>query len=417
MIPTSLEWCQNQDKNDPLGDKRAAFDLPDGVIYMDGNSLGPLPKSVAPRLESVVKQEWRTDLIKSWNTADWINLPTRVGARIAPLIGAKAAEVVMADSTSVNLFKVAAAACRFAREASTKRTRIISEPGNFPTDLYMMQGLADFLGEDYELVTVERSEIIDAVDDKTAVVLLTHVHYVTADMFDMKDITAAVQAKGAMMVWDLSHSAGAVPVDLNGANADFAVGCGYKYLNGGPGAPAFLYVAERHLASARQPLSGWFGHKSPFDFKDDFEPAADIRRMLVGTTGVLAASALEEALKVFEDVDMRVIRQKSLAQADLFMALVREKLVGHNLGIVTPEKHTGRGSHVSLSFAEGYAVMQALIDHGVIGDFRAPNYMRFGFTPLYLSFEDVYRAVDILADILDKEIWRDSKYRTRSDVT
>uniref|UniRef100_UPI003A909A4C kynureninase n=1 Tax=Kordiimonas sp. TaxID=1970157 RepID=UPI003A909A4C len=413
MIPTSLDWCQNQDKNDPLAEKRAAFDLPKGVIYMDGNSLGPLPKAVPPRLDTVIKREWGTDLIKSWNTAGWIDLPTRVGARIATLVGAKPHEVVMADSTSVNIFKVAAAACRL----NKGRTKIISEPGNFPTDLYMMQGLADFLGEDYELVTVDRNEILDAVDDNTAVVLLTHVHYVTADMFDMKDITAAVQAKGALMVWDLSHSAGAVPVDLGGAGADFAVGCGYKYLNGGPGAPAFLYVADRHLSTVRQPLSGWFGHKNPFDFKDEFEPAADIRRMLVGTTGVLAASALEEALKVFEDVDMRLVRQKSLAQADLFMALVREKLVGHNIGIVTPEKHSARGSHVSLSFAEGYAVMQAMIDRGVIGDFRAPNYMRFGFTPLYLSFEDVYRAVDILADILDKEIWRDSKYKTRSDVT
>lgn len=413
MIPTTLDWCQNQDKNDPLAEVREKFDLPHGVIYMDGNSLGPMPKSVFARVNNVVKNEWRTDLIKSWNTAGWIGLPTRVGARIAPLVGAKESEVVMADSTSVNIFKVAAAACRM----NEGRTKILSEPGNFPTDLYMMQGLADFLGEDYELVTVDRTEIVDAIDENTAMVLLTHVHYVTADMFDMKEITTAAHAKGALMVWDLSHSAGAVPVDLNGANADFAVGCGYKYLNGGPGAPAFLYVAERHLSKVRQPLSGWFGHKNPFSFVDDFEPAGDIRRMLVGTTGVIAASALEEALKVFDGVDMRVVRQKSLAMTDLFMALVREKLVGYNLGVVTPVKHANRGSHVSLSFAEGYAVMQALIDRGVIGDFRAPNYMRFGFTPLYLSFEDVYRAVDIIAEILEKEIWRDSKYRTRADVT
>ncbi|WP_420429442.1 kynureninase [Kordiimonas sp.] len=413
MIPTSLDWCQKQDASDPLREIRDRFDLPEGVIYMDGNSLGPSPKGVAERLANVVQQEWRTDLIKSWNTADWINLPSRVGAQIAPLIGASGDEVIMADSTSVNIFKAAAAACRM----NPGRTEILSEPGNFPTDLYMLQGLADFLGPEYQLKTVERTEIKEAISEKTAVVLLTHVHYVTADMFDMADITEAAHANGALMVWDLSHSVGAVPVDLNKADADFAVGCGYKYLNGGPGAPAFIYVAKRHLETARQPLSGWFGHKAPFDFSDEFEPAADIRRMLVGTTSVLAASALESALKAFEGVDMRVVRQKSLALADLFMELVRERLSVFNLGIVTPEKHSCRGSHVSLSFAEGYAVVQALIDRGVIGDFRAPNYMRFGFTPLYLGFEDVYRAAEILEDILRTDTWKDSKYKAKSRVT
>ncbi|TNE66698.1 MAG: kynureninase [Alphaproteobacteria bacterium] len=413
MIPTSLDWCRAQDAADPLAHCRDRFDLPESTIYLDGNSLGPLPRGVAERLAHVVASEWRTDLIKSWNTAGWVDLPRRIGARIAPMIGAKPHEVVMADSTSVNLFKVAAAACRL----NPGRTEIISEPGNFPTDLYMMQGLTDFLGPDYVLKTVPRGEIMDALGPNTAAVLLTHVHYVTADMYDMQAVTDLAHKAGAMMIWDLSHSAGAVPVDLNGANADFAVGCGYKYLNGGPGAPAFLYVAERHLEVARQPLSGWFGHKAPFDFVDDFTPAADIRRMLVGTPPVLGASALDAALDAFTGVDMETIRRKSVALGDLFIALSRERLARFGLECVTPENPRVRGSHVSLRCDNGYAVMQALIDRGVIGDFRAPDHMRFGFTPLYLGFEDIYRAVEILEDILARETWRDARYQTRGAVT
>ncbi|NVJ68822.1 MAG: kynureninase, partial [Alphaproteobacteria bacterium] len=340
MIPTSLDWCQQQDANDPLAAIKDRFDLPEGVIYMDGNSLGVLPKGVAERINTVVEREWRTDLIKSWNTADWINLPARVGAKIAPLVGAMADEVVMADSTSINLFKVAAAACRM----NKGRSKIISEPGNFPTDLYMLQGLSSFLGNDAQLQTVDRNKIIDAIDDDTAVVVLTHVHYVTADMFDMEAITKAAHDKGALVVWDLSHSTGAVPVDLNGAGADFAIGCGYKYLNGGPGAPAFLFVAKRHHANAEQPLTGWFGHKRPFDFIDDYEPAPDIRRMLVGTTSVLAASALDSALDAFKGVDMGLLRKKSQAMTDLFIALTREKLMEYGVGLATSETPAKRGS-------------------------------------------------------------------------
>ncbi|SDE49520.1 kynureninase [Kordiimonas lacus] len=413
MIPTSLDWCQEQDRNDPLAPMKDRFDLPEGVIYMDGNSLGVLPKGVDARIADVVKKEWGQDLIKSWNTADWINLPARVGRKIAPLVGAKPNEVVMADSTSINLFKVAAAACRM----NKGRTKIITEPGNFPTDLYMLQGLSDFLGPDVALQVVERDQIIDAIDDDTAVVVLTHVHYVTADMFDMKAVTEAAHAKGALMVWDLSHSTGAVPVDLNAAGADFAVGCGYKYLNGGPGAPAFLYVAERHQAAVKQPLTGWFGHKTPFEFLDDYEPAGDIRRMLVGTTSVMAASALDEAMNAFEGVDMMVVRKKSQALTDLFIALCREKLKDHGVGLATSENPGKRGSHVSLKCENGYAVMQALIERGVIGDFRAPDFMRFGFTPLYLGFEDVYRAVEIMADIFETGFWKEARFNEKGAVT
>lgn len=413
MVPTTLDWCQRQDASDPLAIMRDRFDLPEGIIYMDGNSLGVLPKGVADRVGDVVTREWGADLIKSWNTADWINLPARIGAKLAPLIGAKANEVIMADSTSVNIFKVAAAACRM-REG---RTKILSEPGNFPTDLYMLQGLTDFLGPDYKLETIERGRIIDAIDEDTAVVVLTHVHYVSADMFDMAAITQAAHDKGALIVWDLSHSTGAVPVNLNDTGADFAVGCGYKYLNGGPGAPAFLYVADRHLGSVQQPLTGWFGHQNPFDFIDEFKPAPDIRRMLVGTTGVLGASAFETALGVFDDVDMTVVRQKSQAMTDLFIALAREKLSTFGIGLATSENPAKRGSHVSLTCENGYAVVQALIERGVIGDFRAPNYMRFGFTPLYLGFEDVYNAVDILADIMQTGFWREPRFSEKDAVT
>lgn len=413
MVPTSLDWCRKQDATDPLAPMKDRFDLPEGVIYMDGNSLGVLPKGVKERMADVVSREWGTDLIKSWNTADWINLPSRVGAKIAPLIGARPTEVVMADSTSINIFKVAAAACVM----NKGRTKVISEPGNFPTDLYMLQGLTEFLGPDYTLEIVDRDKIVDAIDDNTAVVLLTHVHYVTADMFDMAGVTKAAHEHGALMVWDLSHSTGAVPVDLNGAGADFAIGCGYKYLNGGPGAPAFVYVAERHLGHASQPLTGWFGHSNPFDFVDKFTPAKDIRRMLVGTTPVLAASAFETALEAFDGVEMDLVRKKSQALTDLFIALCREKLAPYGVGLATSENPAQRGSHVSLTCENGYAVMQALIERGVIGDFRAPNYMRFGFTPLYLGFEDTYRAVGIMADIFETGFWKEPRFSEKGAVT
>jgi len=413
MRKYSLEWCRAQDTADPLAGHKARFDMPEGVIYMDGNSLGPLPKGVKERLATVVQQEWGNDLIKSWNTADWINLPSRVGAKIAPLIGAKPTEVIMADSTSINIFKAVAAACKM----NPGRTQILSEPGNFPTDLYMAQGLTEFMEGNYTLETVDRANIIDAISAETAVVLLTQVHYVSADMLDIKAITKAAHDKGALVIWDLCHSAGAVPVDLTAANADFAVGCGYKYLNGGPGAPAFIYVAEHHHSKVQQPLTGWFSHKAPFDFVDDYAPTDGIKRMLVGTTGVLAASALDSALDAFEGVDLEILREKSVALTDMFIALTEKHLSKHHVELTTTKDSTRRGSHVSLTHANSYAIMQALIERGVIGDFRAPNYLRFGFTPLYLGFEDIHRAIEIISDVLQSGIYREAHYNEKSAVT
>lgn len=413
MSKYTIEWCQAQDSKDPLKANRDHFDIPEGVIYLDGNSLGVLPKGVKEHLSSVISNEWGQDLIKSWNTADWINLPTRVGAKIAKLIGASDHEVIMADSTSINIFKAVAAACRL----NPGKTDILSEPGNFPTDLYMVQGLTDFMEGSYNLRTVDRSQITEAITDQTAVVLLTQVHYVTGHMLDMETITKAAHDKGACVVWDLSHSAGAVPVDLSATRADFAVGCGYKYLNGGPGAPAFIYVADRHQASIQQPLTGWFGHKAPFDFKDTYQPAATIKRMLVGTTGVLAGSTLEKALDAWSDVDMLEVRKKSVALTEMFIAFTESRLQKFGVTLVSPQDEKERGSHVSLAFDNGYAVVQALIERGIIGDFRAPNYMRFGFTPLYIGYEDVYNAVVTLEEILEQEIWKETRFHEKAAVT
>jgi len=413
MTDVTLDWCTEQDAHDPLGNYRSRFDIPEGVIYMDGNSLGPLPVGVSEHVASVINNEWRDGLVKSWNDADWINLPERTAAKIAPLIGAAAHEVILADSTSVNLFKTAAAACKL----NPGRTQILSEPGNFPTDLYMMEGLASFLGGDYHLDTVAREDITAAITDDTAVVLLTQVHYITADMLDIGAITKAAHNKGALVVWDLSHSTGAVPVDLHAANADMAVGCGYKYLNGGPGAPAFIYVAERHQNVIQQPLSGWFGHKAPFDFVDEYVPSTGIKCMLTGTTGVLAASALNKALDAFAGVDMALVREKSVALTDLFITLTESKLKRFDVGLATPKNSARRGSHVSLIHPNAYAVMQALIERGIIGDFRAPNHLRFGITPLYLGYSDVFQAISALEEVLKSGVWREEKFSEKSAVT
>ena len=413
MIKFTQNWCAEQDAKDPLRACRNRFDIPDGVIYMDGNSLGPLPVGVSEHVTKVVDQEWRSGLVKSWNEADWINLPERTAAKIAPLIGAAPHEVTLADSTSVNLFKAAAAACKL----NPRRRQILSEPGNFPTDLYMMEGLTNFLSDDYRLDTVPRTDIVSAITDETAVVLLTQVHYITADMLDIAAITKAAHAQGALVVWDLSHSTGAVPIDLKAANADLAVGCGYKYLNGGPGAPAFIYVAERHLPKIQQPLSGWFGHQAPFDFIDTYKPDPGIKRMLTGTTGILAASALFKALDAFEGIDMASVRAKSVALTELFMSLAETKLSKFDIKLATPKSSAQRGSHVSLIHDSAYAVMQALIEHGVIGDFRAPNYLRFGITPLYLGYCDIFHAIETLQEIMESGIWRKARFNKKSAVT
>lgn len=399
------------DENDPLARKRAAFQIPDGLIYLDGNSLGVLPAHVPERLQDVVKRQWGESLIRGWNDHSWIDLPTKVGNRIARLIGAEENSVVAADSTSLNVFKVLATALSMQPE----RKVILSDNGNFPTDLYMAQGLRDLLDQGHQLTVVNPDCVQDALDETVAVMMLTEVDYRTGRRHDMKDLTQKAHDVGALAFWDLAHSAGAFPVNLSQAKADFAVGCGYKYLNGGPGAPAFLYAAPRHHDTLFAPLTGWMGHEAPFAFDLDYRPAQGIDRMRVGTPPVLGLAALNAALDVFDDVDMNDIRRKSVSLCELFLAEVEARCPG--LILASPRNPEERGSQISFRFEEGYALMQALISKGVIGDFRAPDIIRFGFTPLYLSHMDVLRAVDILEDILATRSWDQAQFKTRQKVT
>jgi kynureninase len=400
------------DQSDPLSHFRDRFDLPPGVIYLDGNSLGALPKQTAGRVAEAVATQWGQGLIRSLNSADWINAPARVGAKIARIIGALPHEVIVADSTSVNLFKLLMAGM----DDRPGRRVILSEPGNFPTDLYVAQGVSAIL-EGAELRTVPREEMAAAIDEDVAILMLTHVHYKTGARFDMAALTRAAQAKGALVLWDLSHSVGAVPVDLNAAGADMAIGCGYKYLNGGPGAPAFLFVAERHQGRLASPLSGWMGHAAPFAFGDDYQPANGMQRFLCGTPPILALAALESGIDLFLEADMAAITAKSQALCALLIDLVAARCDGLGLQLATPMQAASRGSHVSFRHKNGYAVMQALIARGVIGDFRDPDILRFGLTPLYLQYEDIWNAVECLRDILSSGAFRDKKYETRSVVT
>ena len=421
-MTTTLQDCRALDARDPLLPLRELFTLPAGVIYLDGNSLGPLPKAAPERIARAVREEWGEGLIRSWNTAGWFDLPRKLGDRIATLIGAEPGEVVATDSTSINLFKVLSAAVAIAAADAPGRRTIVSERSNFPTDLYIAEGLCRERG--LRLQLVEPEEIAGAVDDDTAVLMLTHVNYRTGAMHDMASVTRAAHAAGALAVWDLAHSAGAVEVDLRGADADFAIGCGYKYLNGGPGAPAFVWVHPRHAQRFWQPLSGWWGHAAPFEFTPDYRPAPGIARYLCGTQPVLSLVALECGLATLLAADplggMAALRRKSLALTDLFIALVEERCAGHGLGLATPREHARRGSQVCLTRSEGaYAIVQALIARGVIGDFRAgpPDILRFGFTPLYLGHEDVWNAVEQLRDVLATGAWRRPEFNQRHAVT
>lgn len=401
------------DAADPLAPFRSRFALPDGVTYLDGNSLGALPRETAARVAQVVTAEWGQGLIRSWNSADWIGAPARVGAKIARLIGARANEVVAADSTSVNLYKLIVAAL----SAQPGRHTILSEPGNFPTDLYMIESAIRTLGGTHRLELASRDEIASRIGRDTALVLLTHVHYKTADVHDMAAITATAQAHGALALWDLSHSAGALPVDLNGCNADLAVGCGYKFLNGGPGAPAYLFIASRHHDRLMSPLGGWMGHARPFEFVDSYEAGGGLSRFLCGTPPVLGFAALEVGVDLHLEASMTEIGAKSRALAELFIRAVASSCSEFGVSLVGPLSGAPRGSHVSFAHTEGYAIMQALIARGVIGDFRAPDIMRFGLTPLYVSFADVVHAASVLHDVLSREIWRDPAYSVRNAVT
>ena len=412
--------CLALDAHDPLAPMREHFELPPGVIYLDGNSLGVLPKATAARLARVVRDEWGTGLIRSWNSAGWIDLPHRVGDKIAALIGAGAGEVIAADATSVNLYKALAAALMLQHTDAPARTRIVSERDNFPTDLYIAQSLAQQHG--CELVPVGHDEITAQLDARCAVLMLTHVNYRSGRMHDMAALTKQAHAAGALALWDLAHSAGAVPVDLKGADADFAVGCGYKYLNGGPGAPAFIWAHPRHTARMDreqlwQPLSGWLGHAAPFEFSPDYRPAAGVHRFICGTPGILAMSALDSGLDVFAaSPGMAALREKSLALTDLFIELAEARCP--SLTLVTPRERDLRGSQVSFSRAAGgYAIVQALIERGVIGDFRAPDILRFGFTPLYLRYVDVWDAVEQTVQVLESGEWKAPRFNQRAAVT
>lgn len=429
-----LDACRALDAADPLRSLREHFLLPQGVIYLDGNSLGPLPRATPGRVADAVTLQWGQDLIRSWNSAGWFDLPRTVGDKIAPWIGAGPNEVVATDSTSVNLFKVLSAALKLTAESGPNRRVLLSERSNFPTDLYIAETLCAERG--LRLVLVEPEELPAALSREVAVLMLTHVNYRTGAMHDMATLTRAAHEVGALAVWDLAHSAGAVPVDLHGADADFAVGCGYKYLNGGPGAPAFVWVHPRHVETFRQPLAGWWGHAAPFEFAPGYAPAPGIGRYLCGTQPVLSLVALDAAMDVFALTQplggMAALRAKSLALTDAFIDGVHERCAGYGLRLVTPREPQRRGSQVCLALdahvaqtpgSAAFAIVQALIARGVIGDFRAgdggrhPDILRFGFAPLYLGFEDVWHAVEHLRRVLEGGEWRRAEFQHKQTVT
>ena len=451
---TTKENCLQRDIQDPLRDLRDAFNIPTGTIYLDGNSLGVMPRSAPARVAQVVTQEWGTDLIQSWNKHGWFQLPGKVGDKIARLIGAGPGEVVATDSTSVNLFKVLSAAMKIAAADAPQRKRIVSERSNFPTDLYIAEALCKQHG--MELVLVEPEEIAASLTAEVAILMLTHVNYRTGAMHDMAAVTAAAHAEGILTVWDLAHSAGAVPVDLKGAKADFSVGCGYKYLNGGPGAPAFVWVNPQHADRFWQPLAGWWGHATPFAFTPDYQPAPGITRYQCGTQPMISLAALECGVDTVLAAEalggMAALRSKSLALTDLFIQLVEERCAGHGLGLATPREHAQRGSQVCLTREYGphapplrgslppkgdatalgrpgggdsgaYAIVQALIARGVIGDYRAgdggrhKDILRFGFTPLYIGFADVWNAVEHLKQVLESGEWKRPEFNRKHAVT
>jgi kynureninase len=390
---------------------RELFNIPDGVIYLDGNSLGPLPKAASERVRQTIEAEWGNELIRGWNTAGWIDLPSRVGDRIGRLIGAPAGTVVTGDTLSIKVYQALASAL----DLRPDRKVVISDSGNFPTDLYMAQGLLRSLDKGHELKVVAPEEVEAAIDDTVAAIMLTEVDYRTGRLHDMKALTAKAHAAGALAIWDLAHSAGAIPVDLSGARADFAVGCTYKYLNGGPGAPAFIYVSPEHGDKAVPALSGWLGHEAPFAFDPDYRPAAGVERMRVGTPPIIGLAALDAALDAWEGIELADIRARSIELSECFLAEVEARCP--QLELASPRDPQARGSQVSFRFENGYAAMQALIGRGVIGDFRAPDIMRFGFTPLYLGMDEVVEAAEIIEDVMGNRHWDRPEYMKRSKVT
>ena len=409
-----LSAVEAMDAADPLCSMRERFVLPEGVIYLDGNSLGAASPAVFGELQKAATQEWAEDLIRAWNTAGWFDMPIVLGDQLGRLIGAAAGQTVVCDTTSINIYKVLHAALAMRPD----RHVIVAEGDSFPTDLYMAEGVASTRpGAVLRLEGVDAADVEELIDDQVAVILLNHVNYKSGELRDMAALTRKAHDAGALIVWDLCHTAGAMPVELDKANADFAVGCTYKYLNGGPGAPAFLYVATRHQGEARQPLSGWWGHARPFAFEQGYAAGSGIRRFLCGTQPVLSMRALKGALDLWDDVDLTVLREKSIALTDLFIQLVEAKCAGYGLELESPRDGSKRGSQVSFMHEHGYRIMRALIERGVIGDFRAPSTIRFGFTPLYVGYKDVWAAVAVLEDILRTEAWKDERFGVRTAVT
>ena len=403
------------DTLDPIKKAREEFSLPKDVIYFDGNSLGPLPKNTIKSLDSVIQREWGDGLIRSWNDENWINLPRNLGNQIAPLIGAKEGEVIVVDSTSVNLFKVLSSALML----NKNRKVIVSEAANFPSDLYILEGVNNMFGESYERCLIDEGddEIEKYIDSSTAVVVLSHINYKTGRITDLKKITTFAHEKGALVVWDISHSVGVFPMNLHDLGVDFAVGCTYKHLNGGPGAPGFLFVHSSLIEKVSQPLTGWLGHIKPFDFEVEYQPANDINKFICGTPPIIAYKAIESGLEIFKDLSIIEIREKSIKLSEMFIQLMKQECSEFGFTLFSPKNSEQRGSQISFLHENAYSIIQALISHGIIGDYREPNVMRFGISPLYMRFEDVWNAITCLREIMQTGQWQSEKFKNKNYVT
>lgn len=401
------------DKSDPLADCAYRFDLPEGVIYLDGNSLGAMPKTAPGVISDTLHQEWASDLIGAWNSAGWMELPQTLGDRIGGLVGAAPGQIVVCDNTSINLYKALHAAASLDHSAK----RLLCLKNEFPTDRYILESVAATLGDDWQSLQIDADQLLATLAEAPAILLLSQVNYQSGELLDMAEITTACHVTGSVVIWDLCHSAGAIPIELDACDADFAVGCSYKYLNGGPGAPAFIYAAQRHQQSVTQPLNGWWSHAEPFAFAPDYAPATDIRRFLTGTQPILSMQAVSTGLDSFNEVPMVLLREKSIALCELFIQLINQDCAGYGLQLIGDEQRQGYGSQVSYRFEQGYPLMQALIERGVIGDFRAPDIIRFGFAPLYISYQQVWQAVQCLRDCLQSERWKEPRFQIRQAVT
>ena len=403
------------DTLDSIKKVREQFALPKDVIYFDGNSLGPLPKNTIKSLDSVIQREWGDGLIRSWNDENWINLPRNLGNQIAPLIGAKEGEVIVVDSTSVNLFKVLSSALML----NKNRKVIVSEAANFPSDLYILEGVNNMFGESYERCLIDEGddEIEKYIDSSTAVVVLSHINYKTGRITDIKKITTFAHEKGALVVWDISHSVGVLPMNLHDLGVDFAVGCTYKHLNGGPGAPGFLFVHSSLIEKVSQPLTGWLGHIKPFDFEVEYKPANDINKFICGTPPIIAYKAIESGLEIFKDLSIIEIREKSTKLSEMFIQLMQQECTEFGFTLFSPKNSEHRGSQISFLHENAYSIIQALISHGIIGDYREPNVMRFGISPLYMRFEDVWNAITCLREIMQTGEWQSEKFKNKNYVT